>query len=648
MKKFMLVFLLCGVCAAGETVVRGRGNNVSSQLGDDSAVTPRTEAVEVVTSTGIFTGATKIFSYLTSYVGAVALRDDGTVWTWGKTTGAVNARATQIAGLSGVQDLDAASYYSTAVVLLSGGVVKTRLHDGASWVTETLPGSGTATAVQAGYGAVFVKVDGHLWSRALGGLSAYNSYGQLGIGSTTVVQTYTKILDNVEKFDANMYHGVATTTDGKVWSWGWNASGRLGLGTASSPITTPQQVMDPGGVSYMLNASEIAAGEDHTMFLISGKVYGVGNNIQGQLAVNSGITLVSIPSICTGTYTAAKIFAGCKTSAMIDTAGELWLAGYNHPDNKNLFNIMFPSNSVLEFTKADYAGSGVVFASTDAVNPYQSTLWIQDVDAAGAAITAVAPGEGLVLGGEEVTLTLSGVTSVTSVRFGGHLAADPVLIGDTLTVKTPVHGIGTVDVVVATPFKTLTATSAYEYKMPIVGEQGPPGPQGPAGPQGSQGLQGNAGSQGPQGDQGPQGPQGIAGVQGPPGLQGDQGPQGLQGVVGIQGPPGLQGEVGAPGLDGANGLSGAKGDKGDRGDKGDPGESGLSGSEGPAGLKGDKGDPGPPGPAGTSLVVGGEIIQLIRGGTPPAGYTLIGSYPLRIKPAEGKAVRLIIDVYKKD
>ncbi|HEY2324848.1 MAG TPA: IPT/TIG domain-containing protein, partial [Thermoanaerobaculia bacterium] len=83
-------------------------------------------------------------------------------------------------------------------------------------------------------------------------------------------------------------------------------------------------------------------------------------------------------------------------------------------------------------------------------------------------ITAVQPAKGRTSGGQTVTITGTsfGNTSNTSVTFGGNTALVSAANATTLTVTTPSHAAGIVDVVVTAPTGTVTQTSGFIYLAP--------------------------------------------------------------------------------------------------------------------------------------------------------------------------------------
>lgn len=88
---------------------------------------------------------------------------------------------------------------------------------------------------------------------------------------------------------------------------------------------------------------------------------------------------------------------------------------------------------------------------------------------AAPTLTAVSPDAGPTSGATTVTLTGTNFWPDTQVSFGGQLGAGVVVNqdGTQLTVSTPPHAAGLVDVSVSTPGGTATRTNAYTYFVPI-------------------------------------------------------------------------------------------------------------------------------------------------------------------------------------
>ncbi|MEV7973839.1 IPT/TIG domain-containing protein [Cellulomonas sp. NPDC089187] len=79
-------------------------------------------------------------------------------------------------------------------------------------------------------------------------------------------------------------------------------------------------------------------------------------------------------------------------------------------------------------------------------------------------LTGIDPAQGPTAGGTEVTLTGTGLSAATAVTFGGVAGVDLTVVSDTeITVLTPSHPAGPVDVVIQLPGADATVTDGYEY-----------------------------------------------------------------------------------------------------------------------------------------------------------------------------------------
>jgi hypothetical protein len=96
------------------------------------------------------------------------------------------------------------------------------------------------------------------------------------------------------------------------------------------------------------------------------------------------------------------------------------------------------------------------------------------------ALTGLAPGSGPLAGGSAVVITGAGFQAGLTVSFGGFSAAIVSVTATSLTVTTPAHAAGPVDVVVTNPDgQSTTAAVAFTYRpAPAVASVAPP--SGPA------------------------------------------------------------------------------------------------------------------------------------------------------------------------
>jgi len=216
---------------------------------------------------------------------SVALKQDGTVWSWGSGTVShttVKKLPTQVPLLEDIAAISAGDSINLALK-----------KDGNVWIwgrdALKLPGNGAKSdlsmpvlvsdisgvkSVAAGsHHAVALKNDGTVWTWG------QNAYGELGDGSVADRWTPAKLqgLDDVVEISAGAQHTFALRRDGSVWAWGQNSYGILGDGTLENRFT-PVQLHGLSGIVA------IASGGQHGLARKSdGTLWTWGWNEYGQL-----------------------------------------------------------------------------------------------------------------------------------------------------------------------------------------------------------------------------------------------------------------------------------------------------------------------------------------------------------------------------
>lgn len=165
-----------------------------------------------------------------------------------------------------------------------------------------------------------------------------NTFGEVGDGSTTTRPATVRVDKSgvlAGKFfaaiSAGSFHKVALSTEGKVYAWGANDVGQLGIGTQ---IDSPLPVAVTG-VLATKTVTAIAAGAKHCLALTSeGKVYAWGDSGQGQLGINSYVFQTTpVPVDTTGVLagkTVVGIAAGENNSFAVTSDGLVFAWGYNN------------------------------------------------------------------------------------------------------------------------------------------------------------------------------------------------------------------------------------------------------------------------------------------------------------------------------
>jgi alpha-tubulin suppressor-like RCC1 family protein len=135
-------------------------------------------------------------------------------------------------------------------------------------------------AVAASYHSIALTADGKVWSWGL------NDSGQLGIGNyfTAYYPVQVPNMTNVVAVAAGGGHTLALKADGTVWAWGSTSFGQLGIGTIGGSSNIPVQVKGVYGQGMLTDVIAISAGSAFSLALkADGTVYAWGMNSLGQL-----------------------------------------------------------------------------------------------------------------------------------------------------------------------------------------------------------------------------------------------------------------------------------------------------------------------------------------------------------------------------
>jgi alpha-tubulin suppressor-like RCC1 family protein len=221
------------------------------------------------------------------YFHTLAIRADGTLWTWGQN---------------------------------SSGVLG--LGDSANRLFPTQVGSATNwTRVAAGsYHTLAIRSDGSLWAWGL------NFYGQLGLGDNANRNLPTRVGtdNNWRTVTGGGDYTLALRTDGTLWAWGYNASGQLGLGN-NTDRNLPMQV----GVAT--DWDSLATGEAHSLARrTDGTLWAWGSNVHGQLGLGDTIARNLPTQIGAGAnWTTVAAGGQGRHSVARQSDGKLWAWGLN-------------------------------------------------------------------------------------------------------------------------------------------------------------------------------------------------------------------------------------------------------------------------------------------------------------------------------
>jgi len=135
------------------------------------------------------------------------------------------------------------------------------------------------------------------------------------------------------KVFAAQYHSCALSDDGKMYCWGYNGQGQLGTGTTTDSAV-PVQI---GGALAGKTITEIGGTANTTCAIAEGKIYCWGQNSKGQVGLGyANATLVTSPTIVSATntsttlpttYTATVLTSGSRshtTCAIVNGKAFCW------------------------------------------------------------------------------------------------------------------------------------------------------------------------------------------------------------------------------------------------------------------------------------------------------------------------------------
>lgn len=235
-----------GVRKNGQLWIWGR-NNVG-QLGTNDTV-DQSSPVQTIT------GGSNWKQLAIGYQHAVAIKTDGTLWNWGSNNRGQLGDSTNANRSSPVQTIALGSNWKQC----SAGLEHTAAikNDGTLWLwgrntngqlgdgtttnrsspVQTIAGGNNWKLVNCGdYHTAAIKTDGTLWLWGAGG------QGRLGHGTTQSRSSPVQTIAGGNDWylvSCGIYHTAAIKKNGSLWTWGSNSSGQLGDGTRtnrSSPI----------------------------------------------------------------------------------------------------------------------------------------------------------------------------------------------------------------------------------------------------------------------------------------------------------------------------------------------------------------------------------------------------------------------------
>lgn len=268
------------------------GSNEYGQLGDSTLIDKNTP-VQV--------GTAHWLQVCAGYAHNIAIRQDGTLWAWGWNADAqlgdgslalYKNTPVQISADTNWKNISAGAAFNLAIrqdgtLWVWGRNSEGQLGDGTLIYKNVPVQIGIATdwkIVSAGGGhSTAIRQDGTLWCWG------WNDSGQLGDGTFIPKTTPIKIGTDTswQNISAGGAHSMAIKQDGTLWVWGDNADGQLGDG---SPPMPPKYM--PVQLGIATDWQSISAGDYYSLALKqNGYLWAWGSNNKGQLGDGTNVTI---------------------------------------------------------------------------------------------------------------------------------------------------------------------------------------------------------------------------------------------------------------------------------------------------------------------------------------------------------------------
>jgi alpha-tubulin suppressor-like RCC1 family protein len=268
------------------------GRNDSGQLGTNDLISRSTPVTT-------FLGGNNWKSVATGFSHTAAIKTDGTLWTWGSNG-------------NGQLGDNTSTTRSTPVTTFLGGN---------NWKQVVCFGSSFGV-----HNTAAIKTDGTLWTWGTG------NFGQLGInlpGPSGFVMTPVTTFaggTNWKSVTCGDSFMTAIKTDGTLWTWGINSSGKLGINSSGfTSIMTPVTTFAGGN-----NWKSVASGDNNTLAIkTDGTLWSWGSNVSGQLGDNTTTNRITPVTTFAGGNNWKSVASGYRYTAAVKTDGTLWSWGSN-------------------------------------------------------------------------------------------------------------------------------------------------------------------------------------------------------------------------------------------------------------------------------------------------------------------------------
>lgn len=269
----------------------------------------------------------------------VALKNDGTLWSWGYNAGGQlglgtrvpQENPTQLSLIDNVMAVDTGIFHTLALkkdgTLWAWGYNdKGQLglgHRRYETIPEQVYGLSKVTSIFAGYKTSFaIQEDGSVWAWG------NNNRGQLGIGNTEDQgrPKLIRMFDGVRITKIVPGNGFAFALDssGQVWAWGTGDSGELG-------ISQVDYLEEPQRVNGLNDISNLYTRFKHVVAIRrNGTTWTWGRNQEGQLGIGTYFFFQDTPQQIEIPQRFKFLATGYTSTFAVDNNNKIWTWGLNN------------------------------------------------------------------------------------------------------------------------------------------------------------------------------------------------------------------------------------------------------------------------------------------------------------------------------
>lgn len=280
----------------------------------------------------------------TGLIASIAIKSDGSLWTWGRNSYGTLGDGTTINKCSPVREISSSVDWCKVsagnnfmMAIKTSGQIWAwgynygggRLGDG-TFVHRSSPVREFCSAtdwcqVSAGrYHTLALKTSGQLWSWGSGGS------GVLGDGTVTTKRSPVLEISSSTDWCSIAASGSSSAikTTGELWSWGSNSCGKLGDGTTTNKCSPVREISSSTNWCFVA-----PGGAFHSVAIkTSGQLWSWGNNNRGEggtggFTGGGAFSCSPIREFCSATDWCVASLTSFSTSA-IKTNGQLWSWGY--------------------------------------------------------------------------------------------------------------------------------------------------------------------------------------------------------------------------------------------------------------------------------------------------------------------------------